>query len=577
MRTLLGLLFIILLLPVGANARSAAIASAHPLATQAGFEILAAGGNAFDAAVAVSAALAVVEPYSSGLGGGGFWLLHVAKDKRYVMIDGRETAPAAATADMYQDKNGKVMRDWALNGPSAAAIPGEPAALAWLADHYGKLGLAKDLAPAIAFAKNGFPADDHYRKLANFRRDVINRFPDTRAIFLHNGNVPDKNQLIVQTDLAATLSALASEGHAGFYEGAVAKKLVDGVQSMGGIWTLDDLKHYQVKEREPISGSFRGARIISAAPPSSGGLVLLEALHILEQFDAQQLSPTLTPHLVVEALRRAYHDRATLMGDPDFVSIPTAKLLSDDYAQTQAASISLDHATPSSSLGKPVAVPQGMHTTHFSIVDGDGNYVAATLSINYPFGSGFVAPGTGVLLNDEMDDFSAKPGVPNVYGLVGSSANAIAPGKRPLSSMTPTFVEWDGKVAVLGTPGGSRIISMVLLGVLDALAGNPPSQWVAAPRYHEQYLPDEVQAEPVFVGSKAAVMLMNKGNRVVSTGRPYGNMQAILWNRKTGSLEAASDPRGIGEALVGTPSTLIKDWQKPKPAPAKATATTHQD
>ncbi len=563
MRFITALLLLCLSLPALSQGK-AAIASAHPLATLAGFKVLAQGGNAFDAAVAVSAALAVVEPYSSGLGGGGFWLLHVASSDKDIMIDGREKAPAAATADMYLDQDGKVMEKWSLIGPSAAGIPGEPAALAWIAKHYGKLGLKKDLAPAIRLAKQGFLANAEYRKMAHFRQGVLNRFPAARDIFLTHGNVPPKNARIVQSDLAHTLTLLANQGRAGFYTGSVAKKLVQGVKMMGGIWTLEDLKNYRIVERQPIVGHFRGARIISAAPPSSGGVVLLEALHILEQFDGHDVADKLQPHLVVESLRRAYHDRALYLGDPDFVDMPIDKLLSDDYAAKLAANISLQHATPSSALGQPIQVPQGKHTTHFSIIDAAGNRVAATLSINYPFGSGFVASGTGVLLNDEMNDFSAKPGVPNVYGLVGSKANSIAPGKRPLSSMTPTFVEWDNKVAVLGTPGGSRIISMVMLGILDALAGNPPSQWVSDVRYHEQYLPDEVQAEPAFVGSKAGVMLMKMGNKVVSTGRRYGNMQAILWNKASGSLQAASDPRGIGAAWVGLPNVVVANHSPDK-------------
>lgn len=552
MRKLIALVCVVILFPLSALAKDAAIASAHPLATEAGFDVLAAGGNAFDAAVAVSAALAVVEPYSSGMGGGGFWLLHLASDKRNVMIDGRETAPAAATTDMYLDKQGNPVADWSLNGPTAAGIPGQPAALAWIAENYGKLSLEDSLAPAINLAKTGFPADDIYRNQARMRQQVINRFPESRSIFLKHGNIPGRNQLIVQEDLANTLTLLAKQGRDGFYKGAIAEKLVNGVQGQGGIWTKEDLANYQVKEREPVVGYYQNATIISAAPPSSGGIVLLEALHILEQLNKRPTKAEEQPHLIVEALRRAYHDRAVLLGDPDFVSIPVEKLLSDEYAEQQAASVDVKKATPSTSLGTPTEVKQGKHTTHFSIIDSEGNRVAATLSVNTPFGSGFVAPGTGILLNNEMDDFSAKPGSPNTYGLVGSQANRIEPNKRPLSSMTPTFVEWDDNVAILGTPGGSRIISMVMLGVLSALEGKPPSEWVAAQRYHEQYLPDEVQAEPQFLGSKAAVMLMNKGNRVVSTGRPYGNMQAIL-QRADGSLQAASDPRGIGSAKVATP------------------------
>ena len=545
-----AILLIALALPGHAEPPAAAIASAHPLATEAGFAILDQGGNAFDAAVAVSAALAVVEPHGSGMGGGGFWLLHQADSGRNVMVDGRETAPGAASRDMYLDNRGQVVRDWAINGPSAAAIPGQPAALAHLAGRYGRLPLAASLAPAIRLAREGFTVEEHYRRLALSRRDILNRSPDARRIFLSNGEVPPVGHLIVQSDLAILLEALAEHGHDGFYRGDLAQKLVDGVVDNGGLWSLEDLAGYRVIERDPVIGTFRGARIISAAPPSSGGVVLLQALNILERFNDGRVDPALLPHLAVESMRRAYRDRALYLGDPDFVSMPLDKLTDKDYATALATDIRLDRATPSASLGKPVTVEQGNHTSHFSIIDQEGNRVAATLSINLPFGSGFVVPGTGLLLNNEMDDFSANPGAANAYGLIGGEANAIAPGKRPLSSMTPTFIEWDGKVAILGTPGGSRIISMVMLAALEALDGKPAKDWVARPRFHHQYQPDLVQAEPDFVGTEAGKSLLVRGHAMESTGRRYGNMQAILWDSRNGKLEAASDPRGIGASLV---------------------------
>ncbi|MZR63126.1 gamma-glutamyltransferase [Alcanivorax sp. DP30] len=552
MRILIPLLLLLTLSAQAAGPGQNAVASAHPLATQAGMEILDQGGNAFDAAIAVAAALAVVEPYSAGMGGGGFWLLHREQDGFQTFVDARETAPGAATANMYQDKDGKVMRDWAVNGPSAAGIPGQAAAFVHVAEKYGQLPLTTTLAPAIRLAENGFPVDEKYRKLASYREDVLNRFPESASIFLHNGKVPPTNHTIRQPDLARVLTAIAEQGNAGFYQGKVAKQLVDGVQQTGGLWTLKDLADYQVVERTPIVSQFRGARVVSAPPPSSGGIVLANALNIISQFNQGQTGD-MTPHIAIEAMRRAYQDRARYLGDPDFVDMPVDKLLSMDYAQQRAASITLDKATPSASLGKPIGVQEGTHTTHLSVLDTNGNRVAATLSINLPFGSGFVPPGTGVLLNNEMDDFSAKPGSPNAYGLVGSDANAIAPGKRPLSSMTPTFVEFDDRVAILGTPGGSRIISMVMLGVLEAADNKPVEDWVGRVRYHHQYLPDEVQAEPEFVGSEAAKQLMLLGHKVVSTGRNYGNMQAILWRRDSNEVTAASDPRGVGEATVRPP------------------------
>lgn len=544
---------VLLLLPSllwAAKPPQAAIASAHPLATEAGFEILDQGGNAFDAAVAVAAVLAVVEPYSAGMGGGGFWLLHQAGSGSNVMVDAREMAPGAATRDMYLDAAGNVMREWSTIGPAAAAIPGQPAAFVHLAERYGRLPLEKTLAPAIRYAEEGFKVDDHYRRMATQARERLGRFPEARRVYLHQGDIPAVGHLLVQKDLAQVLRLLAEKGRDGFYDGEVAKKLVEAVQTDGGIWTLEDLKRYQVKERDPIIGNFRGAKIITAAPPSSGGIVMLQALTIIDEYKEGDFEPALMPHVTIEAWRRAYFDRARYLGDPDFVSMPIEGLLSYEYGIQMADSISDKQATPSQLLGKINAVQQGDNTTHLSVLDQDGNRVAATLSINTLFGSGYMPKGTGVLLNNEMDDFSAKPGVANVYGLVGNDANAIAPYKRPLSSMTPTFVEWDGKVAILGTPGGSRIITMVMLAVLDALEGKSPQQWVSEPRYHHQYLPDAVQAEPVYVGTEEARQLMLMGHKVESTGRPYGNMQAILWNQRSGSVEAASDPRGIGEALV---------------------------
>jgi len=546
------LLIILLAPPALADDRppAAAIASAHSLATEAGLEILEAGGNAFDAAIAVGAVLAVVEPASSGMGGGGFWLLHRQHDGLQTMLDARETAPAAASATLYQDQDGNVVRDHAINGPLAAGIPGQAAAFVHLAEHYGRLPLAQSLAPAIQIAREGFPVSERYRTLAGFRDDVLNRYPAASRLFLKDGAVPPAGYLIRQPDLARVLERIARDGNAGFYEGETARDLVRGVRAAGGIWTLDDLASYTVKERAPIVSTFRGARIISAPPPSSGGIVLAETLNILAQFNGGDIAPELLPHLTVEAMKRAYRDRAEHLGDPDFVSMPVTRLLSVQHARELARGISLDKPTPSSELGAPLAQPTGTHTTHLSILDDEGNRVAATLSVNLPFGAGFVAEGTGILLNNEMDDFSSKPGSPNAYGLIGSHANAIAPGKRPLSSMTPTFVEWDDKVAILGTPGGSRIISMVLLGVQEALAGKPVTEWVSRPRYHHQYLPDVVEVEPAFIGSEEARLLEVRGHTLKSTGRAYGDMHAVLWEKGKGEVSAASDPRGEGDAVI---------------------------
>ena len=544
---LLGLLLVGTLAAAGTHPSRSAIASAHPLATAAGFEVLDADGNAFDAAVAVSAALGVVEPYGSGLGGGGFWLLHRAADGRQVMVDGRERAPLAAHRDMYLDKHGHFVAERALNGPLAAAIPGQPAALAWLAERYGRLPLGESLAPAVRLARDGFPVDETYRRFAAWRLPVLRDSPAATAQFLDQGEVPAAGTLIRQPDLAETFERLAREGHDGFYRGPLAERLVAGVRKAGGIWTLKDLATYRVVEREPVVGSYRGWRVVSAAPPSSGGVLLVQMLNMLSGFELERLDGAARAHLLAEAMRRAYRDRAVYLGDPDQVEIAMERLTHPYYAAGLARDIDPRRATPS--LPGPTE-REGRETTHFSILDREGNRVAATLSINYPFGSGFVPPGTGVLLNDEMDDFSAQPGVANVYGLVGGEANAIAPGRRMLSSMTPTFVESEQGVAILGTPGGSRIITMVLQAVLALTEGEGTDAWVARPRLHHQFLPDEIQHEPDALSLDERRDLEALGHRLREVPEGFGNLQAVYWDQVHGRVEAASDPRGIGSAEV---------------------------
>ncbi|MEJ2107140.1 MAG: gamma-glutamyltransferase [Acidiferrobacteraceae bacterium] len=527
----------------------AAIASAHPLATRAGEEILKQGGNAFDAAVAISAALAVVEPQSSGLGGGGFWLLHRARDGYNTMVDGREKAPGAASRDMYLDTLGKPIPGKSLDGPLAAGIPGEPAALVHLNRHYGRLSLAKDLAPAIRLAREGFAVTKRYRLLAKYRRPVLNQYPAAAKSFLDQGEVPALGYRIRQPDLARTLEILAQKGRAGFYDGPIASKLVKGVRAAGGIWTRKDLRSYRVVERKPVRGRYHNVRIISAALPSSGGVVLNEALGILQAYPLKCAAPVERKHLIIEAMRRAYRDRARYLGDSDFVKVDVAHLLNPAYWAELRKTIHT-RATPSKELDSEAARPLGKDTTHFSVIDREGNRVSATLSVNTPFGSAFVAPGTGVALNNEMDDFSEKPGQPNVYGLVGAEANAIAPGKRPLSSMTPTFLETKDAVVALGTPGGSRIISMVLLATLEFAEGRGTvADWVALPRYHHQYLPDVVTYEPGAFTAAELTELKKRGYELKEL-RPYGNMQAVMWDKRNKRMSAASDPRGEGLAWV---------------------------
>jgi len=537
---------------VYADGSKAAIASAHPLATAAGFEILDKGGNVFDAAVAVSATLAVVEPSGSGLGGGGYWLLHREEDGFETMIDGREKAPLAAHQSMYLDKDGKVIPRLSLDGALAAAIPGMPAALVHLSEKYGRLPLADSLKPAIRAARTGFAIGERYRKLLKFRAEAIKKYPQTARIFLPDGDVPKAYSILRQPDLARTLEQLADSGRDGFYGGEIADKLVQGVNKAGGIWTKQDLASYRVVEREPVKGSYRGIKITSAAPSSSGGIVLIEALNILSGYDLKQADELTRKHLIVEAMRRAYHDRSLYMGDPDFVDMPVRRLLNEDYAAGLRSSLRSDKALPSAMLsGEIQPQPEGVNTTHFSIIDAEGNRVAATLSINFPFGAGLAVPGTGVLLNDEMDDFVSLPGAMNGYGLVGGVANAIAPGKRMLSSMAPTFLDDGTHVAALGTPGGSRIISMVLLAALDFAQGSGPDSWVQVPRFHHQFMPDTVEYEKGAIAADQLSGLAAMGHQLKEARYSYGDMQAVQWNKTTHRLTAASDRRGEGRAVVG--------------------------
>ena len=532
-------------------AHKGAIASAYPLASEAGQEILAKGGNAFDAAVAVSAALAVVEPSSSGLGGGGFYLLHRQQDGFETMLDAREKAPGAASRDMYLDSAGNPIENASTSGSLAAGIPGEAAAFEYLALKFGKLPLKESLQPAIRLARSGFPLYARLQGGLRYKREAILRSPDAAKVFLTaDGAVPELGFIIKQPDLANTFEAIAAQGAKGFYTGRVAEDLVRGVRATGGIWTLADLAAYKVIERKPLVGSYHGARIVSASPPSSGGIAVVDALNILSGYDLHGVDSVTRKHLVIEAMRRAYRDRAQYLGDPDFVSMPLRLLTSPDYAAGQRASIRTDKAMPSDMLPGIGSQPVGMQTTHFSVLDAAGNRVAGTISINLFFGTGYMPPKTGVLLNDTMDDFSIKPGTPNTFGLVGDAANAIAPNKRSLSSMAPSFVETPKGVMIIGTPGGSYIISMVLLGTLDYLDGMSAADVVKDPRYHHQYLPDVVDYEKGALSADEIARLQAMGHSLKESSRRWGNMEVITWDYATGKVEAASDPRGEGEGLV---------------------------
>jgi gamma-glutamyltranspeptidase/glutathione hydrolase len=549
-RAVLALL--LALLPAGAAwAGRYAVASAHPLATEAGEKILARGGSAFDAAVAVAAALAVVEPFASGLGGGGFFLLHRAADRFEVVVDAREMAPLAASRDMYLDDKGVPDARGSLDGARAAGIPGTPAGLVHIARRYGSLPLAETLAPAIALAEHGFAVDGRYAAAAGWREAALNADATAARIFLDGGKAPEKGFLLRQPELAATLRAIAERGGEGFYRGPVAEELVRAVRAGGGLWSLEDLGRYRLMERDPLKFRYRGATITTISLPSSGGLVLAQALQILERYDLAAASDAQRSHLVVEALRRGFHDRARYMGDADFVTVPQARLRSPEYAARRAEGIDPARATPSAELAAAPPANEGENTTHFSIVDAEGNRVAATLSVNGPFGAAAVAGASGVLLNNTMNDFALAPDASNLYGLPGSRANLIAPGKRPLSSMSPTFVEDRRGVLVLGTPGGSRIISMVLLGILSHLGAGPVdvAKVVGTPRFHHQYLPDRIEIEPGQFPVDWVDALKAKGHAVQEGRRRWGNMQAVFVDAASGEASAESDPRGKAGVL----------------------------
>ncbi|TDT40315.1 gamma-glutamyltransferase 1 [Halospina denitrificans] len=530
--------------------QQAGVASAHPMATEAGIRVLESGGNAFDAAVATAATLGVVEPYSSGIGGGGFWVLRPA-DGDPVVIDARETAPGKAHPDLYLDEDGEVLEgEPSLNGALAAGIPGQPAALDRITGDYGNLPLHRNLAPAIKLARTGFPVDERYRSLAEFRLEVLREDPTTRRLFLDGeGNVPEAGTLIHQPALADTLRTLARKGRDGFYQGELAQKLTRDVRAAGGIWTGEDLAEYETIKRKPRIIDFRDARILTAPAPSSGGVALGQLFGMLQ---ARPLPATADSvertHWLTEMMRRAYRDRAQYLGDPAFTDIPTQKLLSPDYLESLASDITPDSATPSGQLTDPGT--DGRHTSHLSVIDAQGNAVSATLSINYPFGSGVTSERTGIVLNNEMDDFSIRPGYPNAYGLIGGEANRVEAGKRPLSSMSPVILETDGAITAVGTPGGSRIITMNFLALLDLLDGHAPASVVANHRFHHQYQPDQIQHEPDTFTTTEKERLRDLGHELKDVGRTYGNMQLIRQATDTGRITGASDPRGIGRAGV---------------------------
>jgi len=542
------------------HAPHAIVASVHGLASRAGVEIMQAGGNAVDAAVATGFALAVVHPQAGNLGGGGFLLLRKANGEVH-FVDFREKAPAAASENMYLDAQGNVVENLSLVGYKAVGVPGSVAGLVYAEKKYGKLSLDRVISPAIKLARDGFALA--WEDAQDLKDEDLAKFPESKRIFQRDGKYYQPGEVLKQPELARTLERIAKNPD-DFYHGAMARELAAAIQKGGGLITADDLARYEVKEREPIRGTYRGYEIISAPPPSSGGVALVEILNILEGFDLAKSGnrSAATIHLTAEAFRRAFYDRSEFLGDPDFSRIPVPQLLDKRYAAAWRDTIDPNHASASKELKRPgnfnelervaqlrPVVREPENTTHFSVVDSEGTAVAVTTTLNDTLGSRVTAPGLGFLLNDEMDDFAAKQGVPNAYGLIQGPANAIGPGKRPLSAMTPTIVLKNGKLfLVLGSPGGPTIITTVaniLMGVVDF--GLDIQDAVHAPRFHHQWLPDSIDVEDR-LSPDTMTLLRSKGHKL-NVEHFWGDGECIMVDPGTGERLGASDARNNGKAV----------------------------
>lgn len=568
---LLFLLILVELCPASAwaaplrptHAQHAMVASVHELASRAGVDAMKAGGNAIDAAVATGFVLSVVHPQAGNLGGGGFMLIRMADGKIH-FLDFREKAPAAATENMYLDPQGNVIEDMSLVGYKAAGVPGSVAGLAYAQKNYGKLPLAQVMAPAIKLARDGFVLA--WEDAEDLRDKDLAKFPESRRIFQRNGNLFRAGETLKQPELARTLERIAKNPD-DFYHGDLAREIATAVKKGGGLITAEDLANYEVKERQPVQGTYRGYDVISAPPPSSGGTALVEILNILEGFDLAKAGNRSAEsiHLTTEAFRRAFFDRAEFLGDPDFAKIPVAQLIDKRYAAAWRETIVANRSSASRELKRPSMfneleryaashpLPKPFHeprnTTHYSVVDPAGNAVAVTTTLNDTLGSRVTLEGLGFLLNDEMDDFASKQGVPNVYGLIQGPANAIGPAKRPLSAMTPTIVLKDSKLfLVLGSPGGPTIITTVanvLMGVVDY--GLDIQEAVHASRFHHQWLPDELLLEDRF--SPDTVRLLEAKGHKIKRERFWGDAECIMVDLETGERLGASDGRNNGKAV----------------------------
>ena len=532
------------------------VASVHSLATDAGVEAMRAGGNAVDAAVATGFALAVVHPQAGNIGGGGFMLIRMADGKLH-FLDYREKAPAAAAVDMYWDKQGNVIPGLSTVGYKAIGVPGSVAGLVMAEKKWGKLGLQKVMAPAIRLARDGYELPWEYAR--DFHDSHLSQFPESRRIFQRDGKFYEAGEIFKQPELARALERIAANPD-DFYRGELGKQIADAIQKGGGIVTAEDLANYEVKEREVVHGTYRGYDVYSAPPPSSGGVALVEILNILEKFALTPLGADSAEamHLTVEAYRRAFMDRADFMGDPDFAKVPVAQLIDKKYASAWRESINPDHASLSKELKRPVGAFSDLDkvaraataaepndTTHYSVVDPDGDAVTVTTTLNGSFGAYVMADGLGFLLNNEMDDFAAKVGVPNMYGLIQGPANAVGANKRPLSAMTPTIVTKDGKLfLVLGSPGGPTIITTVanvLMGVIDY--GLDIQQAVDSPRFHNQWLPDKVMVERKRFSPDTLRLLKADGHAVDERSSYWGDAECIMIDPKTGERLGGHDER----------------------------------
>lgn len=529
------------------------VVSAHPLASQAGLDILRQGGNAVDAAVATTFAIAVVEPFSAGIGGGGFLLLHQANKPEMKALDFRERAPLKATKNMYLDAQGKVRPNVSIDGYLSVGVPGTVAGLYQVHRQHGKLPWAELVAPSIKYAQEGFIVSERFVGAVESRKKPILSNAASRQVFTRNGTMYAAGDKLIQRDLAKTLQQIATDPQS-FYTGNIARAIGSDMARNGGLITLEDLKTYKPIWRTPVCGTFRQARICSMPPPSSGGVHLLQMLNLIgdTDFKAKGWHNPDALHLMVEAMRIAYADRSEYLGDPDFVKVPVQQLISREYAAKRRQEIRAN-ATPSTQV-KPVdkatlerfTKAESPDTSHLTVVDEQRNAVSLTFTVNYGFGSGVVTPGTGILLNDEMDDFAAAPGVPNAYGLLGGDANAIAPRKTPLSSMTPTIVTQNNRLKMAtGAPGGSTIITTVLQVILNVLAYNMNAgEAVSAPRIHHQWLPDELRIQPFGLDTATIAELKRRGHKVEQRS-PWGNANAIVVTPDN-KLEGAADPRGEG-------------------------------